>query len=78
MREAKEGGGVFGTWEARARRLAERADSILGAEKEGCEGLSSEGLGGIEDGGWWLARCDVACVNHDGGNKGAFRNTIRS
>lgn len=58
---------MFGTWEARARRLAERADSILGAEKEGCEGL-----GGIEDGGRWLARCDVACVNHDGGNKKAF------
>jgi hypothetical protein len=38
---------VFGTWEARARRLAERTDSILGAEKEGCEGLGSEGLGGI-------------------------------
>ena len=72
MREAKEGGGVFGTWEARAQRLAEY-DSILGAEKEGCEGLGS-----IENGGRWLARCDVACVNHDGGNKKAIRNTIRS
>ena len=38
---------MFGTWEARAQRLAEHADSILGAEKEGCEGLGSEGLGGI-------------------------------
>lgn len=64
---------MFGTWEARARRLAECAGSILGAGKEGCEGL-----GGIEDGGRWLARCDVACVNHDGGNKKAIRNTIRS
>jgi hypothetical protein len=69
---------VFGTWEARARRLAEGADSILGAEKEGCEGSGSEGLGGIEDGGWWLVRCDVACVNHDGGSGKAFRNTICS
>lgn len=34
-------GGVFGTWEARARRLAVRALSILGAGKEGCEGLGS-------------------------------------
>ena len=36
---------MFGTWEARARRLAVRADSILGAEKEGCEGLGSGGVG---------------------------------
>ena len=77
---------MFGTWEARARRLAVRALSILGAGKEGCEGLGSgegvrasgEGLGGIGDGGRWLVGCDVACMNHDGGNKRAFRNTILS
>jgi len=77
----RRGGGVFGTWEARARRLAVRAYSILGAGKEGCEGLGSgEREVGRCRGGWWLwlVRCDVACMNHDGGNKAAFRNTIRS
>lgn len=76
-------GGVFGTWEARAQRLAVRALSILGAGKEGCEGLGSgEGVRaggeGVGNEGRWLVGYDVACMNHDGGNKKAFRNTILS